>query len=175
MVEYLTPPDPGSDVVLVEYDAGWPAEYARQHDRVLTALGTTAVEVHHVGSTSVPGLAAKPVVDVVLVVADPTDEASYVPPLQRAGYVFTLREPEWHEHRLFKDRSPRVNLHVFGPGCVEVAHMLAFRDHLRVDETDRQLYERTKRELAARTWVVVQDYADAKSPVVEQIMSRALR
>ncbi len=118
MVEYLEEPDPGSDVVLVEYDAGWPDEYARQQHRIVTALGDPAAEVHHAGSTSVPGLAAKPVIDVILVVADPADEAAYAPALQGAGYTFTLREPEWHRHRLFKDRSPRVNLHVFGPGAL---------------------------------------------------------
>ncbi len=175
MVEYLEPPDPGSDVVLVEYDAGWPDEFGRQQRRIVAALGDTAAEVHHAGSTSVPGLAAKPVIDVVLVVADPADEAAYAPALQDAGYVFTLREPEWHRHRLFKDRSPRVNLHVFGPGCDEVERMLAFRDHLRADPADRALYERTKRDLAGLEWTRVQDYADAKSGVVADIMARALR
>lgn len=175
MVEYLTPPDPGSDVVLVDYDPGWPAEYARQRGRILDALGAAAVEIHHAGSTSVPHLAAKPVIDVILVVADPVDEASYAPALQQGGYEFTLREPEWHEHRLFKDCSPRVNLHVFGPGCEEVARMLTFRDHLRTHLADRALYEQTKRHLAGRTWERVQDYADAKSSIVGAIMARALR
>jgi GrpB-like predicted nucleotidyltransferase (UPF0157 family) len=175
MVEYLLPPDPGSDVVLVEPDESWPAEYARQEDRIRAALGPGVVEVHHAGSTSVPGLAAKPVIDVALVVADPTDEPAYAPALEQAGYLFYVREPEWYLHRLFKDHSPRVNLHVFPPGCEEVRRMLAFRDHLRGDATDRALYERTKRALAGRTWVRVQDYADAKSEVVGDIMTRALR
>ncbi len=175
MVEYLEPPDPGTDVFLAEYDAGWPDEFGRQRHRIVAALGDTVIEVHHAGSTSVPDLAAKPVIDVVLVVPEPADEASYAPALQEAGYRFTLREPEWHRHRLFKDRSPRVNLHVFGPGCVEVERMLAFRDHLRADPDDRALYERTKRDLAAREWTRVQDYADAKTDVVGAIMTRALR
>ncbi len=175
MVEYLQPPVTGDAVVLVEPDGGWPAEYARQESRIREALGGTALEVHHAGSTSVPGLAAKDVVDVVLVVADPADEASYVGGLEAAGYVFYLREPEWYEHRLFREERPRVNLHVFGQGCEEVRRMLAFRDHLRRDDADRLLYERTKRELATRRWGRVQDYADAKSEVVGEIMTRALR
>lgn len=175
MVEYLHPPTAGDQVILVDYDEGWPAAYARQESRIRGALGGHALEVHHVGSTSVPGLAAKPVLDVVLVVADPTDEAAYVPSLEAVGLVLHLREPEWHQHRLLRDRSPRVNLHVFGPGCEEVARMLAFRDHLRRDEADRALYERTKRDLAEREWARVQDYADAKSPVVADVMGRALR
>jgi GrpB-like predicted nucleotidyltransferase (UPF0157 family) len=175
MVEYLQPADPGGEVVLVEYDEGWPARYLQHEERIRAALGDRMVEVHHAGSTSVPGLAAKDVIDVLLVVPDPTDEAAYASALEAAGYTFHLREPEWHEHRLFKERSPRVNLHVFGPDCEEVRRMLAFRDHLRSDATDRGLYERTKRDLATREWGRVQDYADAKSDVVGDIMARALR
>lgn len=175
MVEYLQPADPGDEVVLVEYDDGWPARYRQHEERIRAALGDRMVEVHHAGSTSVPGLAAKDVIDVLLVVPDPTDEAAYAPALEAAGYTFHLREPEWHEHRLFKVRSPRVNLHVFGPDCEEVRRMLAFRDHLRSDATDRGLYECTKRDLATREWGRVQDYADAKSDVVGDIMTRALR
>jgi GrpB-like predicted nucleotidyltransferase (UPF0157 family) len=173
--EYLQPPNPGSDVVLAEPDAEWPAQFAQQETRIRSALGPAAVEVHHAGSTSVPGLAAKPVIDVLLVVADPTDEAAYVPALEETGYVLHLREPEWHGHRLLKDTAPRVNLHVFGPDCAEVARMLAFRDHLRRDPADRELYESTKRDLASRSWERVQDYADAKSDVVSDIMDRAVR
>lgn len=175
MAEYLQPPSTGEEVVLVDYDESWPAKYARQESRIRAALGEVALEVHHVGSTSVPGLAAKRVVDVVLVVADPADETAYVPALEAAGYVFHVRERDWHEHRLFRGREPRVNLHVFGPDCEEVVRMLAFRDHLRRDEGDRELYERTKRDLAGRGWDRVQDYADAKSEVVADIMERALR
>lgn len=174
MVEYLQPPDPGAGVVLVEYDVRWPARFAEQEARIRGALGEVAVEVHHAGSTSVPGLAAKDVIDVILVVPDPTDEAAYVSSLEDAGYGFHVRERDWHQHRLFKDRSPRVNLHVFGPDCDEVRRMLAFRDHLRADRVDRDRYERTKRELATHTWERVQDYADAKTDVVTDIMRRAL-
>ncbi len=176
MVEYLQPPASGDQVVLVAYDEEWPAAYAREESRIRDALGHDAVQVHHAGSTSVPGLTAKPVIDVVLVVADPPDEATYVPALEAAGYVLHLREPDWHDHRLLREgEGQRVNLHVFPPGCEEVRRMLAFRDHLRRDEADRARYERTKRELAGRTWTRVQDYADAKSEVVADIMGRALR
>ncbi|MFZ0141648.1 MAG: GrpB family protein, partial [Aeromicrobium sp.] len=130
---------------------------------------------HHAGSTSVPGLAAKDVIDVLLVVPDPTEEAAYAPALEAAGYTFHLREPEWHEHRLFREGSPRMNLHVFGRDCEEVRRMLAFRDHLRADADDRDRYERVKRDLATRAWGRVQDYADAKTAVVTDIMTRALR
>ena len=124
------------------------------------------------GSTSVPGLAAKPVIDIVLAVADSADEASYVGDLEAAGYRLHHREPEWHEHRFFVDQ-PSVQIHVFSVGSTEVERMVLFRDRLRNHPEDRELYERTKRELAAAHWSYVQDYADAKSAVVEEIISRA--
>ena len=125
------------------------------------------------GSTSVPGLPAKAIIDVNLEVADTTDEDAYVPALEAAGYVLRIREPDWFEHRLLKGVDRAVNLHVFPAGCAELERMLRFRDHLRSDEADRDLYLRTKRELAAQTWEHVQHYADAKSAVVEEIMGRA--
>jgi GrpB-like predicted nucleotidyltransferase (UPF0157 family) len=109
----------------------------------------------------------------VLEVADTTDEDAYVPLLEAAGYVLRIREPEWFEHRVLKGTDPNVNLHVFPAGCSEVERMLRFRDHLRVNEADRELYLRTKRELAAQTWEHVQHYADAKSDVVAEILRRA--
>ena len=175
MVEYLQPPASGTDVALVDPDETWPEQYAAQESRIRSALGEAAVEVHHAGSTSVPRLSAKPILDIVLVVADPDDEASYVPALEGTGYVLGLREPEWYRHRLLRGTAPRVHLHVFGPGCEEVTRMLAFRDHLRRDDADRALYESTKRDLAAQQWDRMQDYADAKSGVVGEIMARALR
>jgi GrpB-like predicted nucleotidyltransferase (UPF0157 family) len=173
VVDFLHPPGSGDEVVLVPYDDGWPDLYAGQESRIRQALGDTALEVHHAGSTSVPGLTAKPVIDIVLVVPDPVEEASYVPRLETAGYTFRVREPEWFQHRFFRGESPRVNLHVFGAGCSEVTRMLAFRDHLRRDDADRTLYQDTKLRLAERSWRLVQDYADAKTDVVLDIMSRA--
>src|SRR5207248_7862739 len=82
-------------------------------------------------------------------------------------------EPDWYQHRLLKPADRSVNLHIFSGGCPEIGRMLAFRDRVRENEADRELYERTKRELAAREWAYVQDYADAKAAVVEEIVSRA--
>jgi GrpB-like predicted nucleotidyltransferase (UPF0157 family) len=129
--------------------------------------------VEHVGSTSVPGLAAKPVIDIVLTVPDSSDEAGYLTDLESAGYVLQFREPDWYEHRFLRDRNPDVQIHVFTVGSLEVERMLLFRDRLRTRSEERELYERTKRELAARRWNYVQDYADAKSAVIEEIISRA--
>jgi GrpB-like predicted nucleotidyltransferase (UPF0157 family) len=121
----------------------------------------------------VPGLAAKPILDVLLLVPDPADEAAYVPPLEAAGFLLHVREPDWHEHRLLRAQDPDVHLHVFSESSAEAGRMLLFRDHLRGNEADRALYEQTKRRLAAQSWTRVQDYADAKSEVVEAIIARA--
>ena len=160
-------------VHLDEYDLAWPRLFEREAARIRTVLAGKVRLIEHVGSTSVPGLAAKPIIDIVLAVPDSTDEAAYVPPMESAGYILRIREPEWFEHRLFKGPDTSVNVHVFTDGTDEIDRMLAFRDWLRSNDGDRQLYERTKRELAARDWKYVQHYADAKSDVVAAIMDRA--
>jgi GrpB-like predicted nucleotidyltransferase (UPF0157 family) len=161
-------------IVLVDYDPSWPVRYEQEAQRIRAALGARALLLEHAGSTSVPGLAAKPIIDVLLAVPDSANEDDYVPALEAEGYELRIREPDWYEHRVLKKPGPNVNLHVFSAGCVEIDRMLAFRDHLRTNEADRELYERTKRELGARRWAYVQDYADAKSEVVEAIIARAL-
>jgi len=163
-----------STVHLAEPDPRWSETGAGLVREVRETLGPLAVVVAHAGSTSVPGLAAKPVVDLVLGVPDPTDEATYVPALEGLGFTLGIREPEWREHRLLRHTDPVANLHVFASGDDEISRMLAFRDHLRLDARDRATYEQTKRDLAARTWAYVQDYADAKADVVADVMSRAL-
>lgn len=160
-------------IVIVDYDPCWPEQYATEARKIRGALGARALLLEHVGSTSVPNLAAKPILDIVLVVANSADEASYVPALEQAGYVLRNREPAWYEHRVLKGVEPAVNLHVFSLGCPETERMALMRDWLRTHDDDRALYEKTKRELAQRTWKYVQNYADAKTAVVEAILARA--
>ena len=160
-------------ITLADYDPAWPEQFAREAARIRRALGDCALLVEHVGSTSVPGLIAKPIIDILLVVVDSADESAYVPALEAAGYVLRIREPEWHEHRLFKSSTSALNLHVFPAGSEEVERMLLFRDWLRANPADRELYARTKRELAQQHWQYTQHYADAKSEVVEAIIARA--
>jgi GrpB-like predicted nucleotidyltransferase (UPF0157 family) len=160
-------------ITLLAYDPDWPRSFSREADRLRAALGHLALRIEHVGSTSVPGLVAKPIIDIVLVVPDSAEEPCYVPRLEAAGYVLRIREPEWSEHRLFRGPDTEINLHVFGSGAAEVERMLRFRDRLRDDDAARERYARTKRELAPRTWRHVQDYADAKTAVVEEILGGA--
>jgi GrpB-like predicted nucleotidyltransferase (UPF0157 family) len=158
-------------IVLAEYDPEWPELYRREEQRIRAALGPAACLIEHVGSTSVPGLAAKPRIDIVLAVPDSAAEPAYLLPLERAGYVLCIREPGWNEHRMFKGPDTDVNLHVFSSGCPEVGRMIAFRDRLRTHPTDRARYEQLKRSLATRSWRFVQEYADAKTDLIRAILA----
>lgn len=127
-------------IKLAEYNPEWPEQLSREAPRIRAALGARAVQIEHVGSTSVPGLIAKPIIDVLLVVEDSADEDSYIPALTAIGYVLRIREPEWHEHRMFKALEIDVNLHVFTSGSVEIHRMLLLRDRLRNDAQERPHY-----------------------------------
>ncbi len=174
LVPYAVP------VLVVEHDPAWAARFEVERAVITAALGAVAVAVEHVGSTSVPGLPAKPVIDILLLVTDSSDESAYLPALESAGYTLRIREPDWLEHRVLyrraETRSPHdVNLHVFSPGAAdaEITRMRVFREWLCTHPQDRELYAATKRELATRRWRFVQDYADAKTEVVEAILARA--
>jgi GrpB-like predicted nucleotidyltransferase (UPF0157 family) len=163
-------------VTLHDYDERWPAVFVQHRRRIVEALapttdgGGTEVDVEHIGSTSVPGLAAKPIVDVVVVVPDITAEEDYLDPLLAAGYELRVREPG---HRLVRTPERDVHVHVYERGATAVAEYLLLRDHLRVDATDRDLYASTKRELLDRRWDDMNDYADAKTEVITAIKERA--
>ena len=159
--------------MIEEYDARWAEVFEREAKRVRTVLGSRALRIEHVGSTSVAGLSAKPIIDMVLVVSDSAKEDKYVPALEAAGYLLRIRERDWNEHRMFKRPKAEINLHVFSSGCAEIERMVMFRDWLRENAADRDLYARTKRELAQKKWKYVQNYADAKSGVIQEIIGRA--
>jgi GrpB-like predicted nucleotidyltransferase (UPF0157 family) len=169
----VKPPPLQSPIEIRDYDPAWPSMYEREAARIRTVLGDRVVRLEHAGSTSVPSLPAKPIIDIVLEVPDSSDEPAYVPDMEAAGYVLVIREPEWFQHRVFKGPDTNINLHVFTAGSAEVERMVRFRDWLRANAADRELYARAKRELAARAWKYVQQYADAKTDVVRQIMGRA--
>ncbi|AHH21288.1 UPF0157 family protein [Nocardia nova SH22a] len=180
-----TDPDPDVDpwvggrpeedpVEIVAYDPNWPQRFETQAARIRTALGVAVIDIDHVGSTSVEGLAAKDVVDVDLTIADPRAEETYVPLLEPLGYTHIIREPSWHEHRMLHLPDPRVNLHVFGPDCPEVIRHRMFRDWLRTHPDDRALYEAAKRS-AVPGGGAVMDYNLRKQPVIRVIYDRLFR
>ncbi|KAH6893083.1 grpb/dephospho-CoA kinase [Thelonectria olida] len=166
-------------LVIVEPDPSWPETFNLLKARILSALGSIVVSVKHVGSTSVPGLPAKPVIDIDLVVQDVTNEASYVNALEAAGFQFLLREPAWHEHRFFCGYAPMsCNLHVWGPECPETERHSIFTDWLKGNEADRELYSRTKRDMAevsVKNGETVMQYNLRKQEVIRDILTRAFK
>lgn len=160
-------------IQIVDYDPRWPELFRREAERIRTVLGQRALRIEHTGSTSVPGMVAKPIIDVLLVLTDSADEGAYVPDMEAAGYLLRIREPDWFEHRVFKGPDTDINLHVLSSGCPEIDRILKFRDRLRSNTADRDLYAGTKLVLAQKQWKYVQNYADAKTAVIEEILARA--
>ena len=178
-------PDPDEDpwvhgppapvpVVLSAYDPSWPDRYAALAAGIRAALGDLVLDLDHVGSTAVPGLAAKDLIDIDLTVPDPADEAVYVPALEAAGWRHVVREPSWHQHRGLSRAEPRANLHVFGPDCPEVVRHRMFRDWLRSHPDDRERYEAAKR-AAVPGGGHVMDYNARKQDTVRAIYDRMFR
>jgi GrpB-like predicted nucleotidyltransferase (UPF0157 family) len=167
------PPAPVT-VALVAYDPSWPDRYATLAGEVRAALGDVVLDIDHVGSTAVPGLAAKDVIDIDLTVADPRDEATYIPTLEAIGWRHVVREPSWHEHRCLSRSTPHANLHVFGPDCPETIRHRMFRDWLRSHPDDRRLYETAKRE-AVPGGGHVMDYNARKQDTIRAIYDRLFR
>lgn len=157
-------------IIVAGYDQDWPVQFASIRDRLRAALGPVALDIEHIGSTSVPGLAAKPIIDVLVTVADIGDESTYVPALEGAGFVLRVREPE---HRMFRTPGKDVHVHLYEPGHHSVADYLDLRDWLRLDQADRDLYAGAKRDLAQRPWSDMNYYADAKTGVIQEVLARA--
>jgi GrpB-like predicted nucleotidyltransferase (UPF0157 family) len=161
-------------IVIVDYDPHWPALFEQLAHALQSALGPLALSIEHVGSTSVPGLPAKPVIDIDLTVSNPADEAAYLPQLEQLGYDLTIREPNGHEHRCLRLHDPRVNLHVFGPNCPEVIRHRMFRDWLCQHPDDLALYEQAKRQAAIDVENVMV-YNQRKQAVIHEIYSRMFK
>jgi GrpB-like predicted nucleotidyltransferase (UPF0157 family) len=184
-VTYVGAHPTGYVMRIEEPDPTWPQRYAELEARISTALGDRLLTIQHIGSTSVPGLPAKPIIDVDVAVADPADEPAYVPALESVGLVHWLTEPDWHEHRLFKLLTePRVHVHVFGPDCPEMVRHRMFRDWLVEHPEDRELYAAAKRSALATVAVGDADhgalgfgmrYNAVKEPVVREIYDRVFR
>lgn len=167
-----TPTPLDGPVVLVPYDPNWPAMFEAEAAHVRRALGDKALVLEHVGSTSVPGLLAKPCIDMVLGVADAADEDDYVPQLDAAGFVLRIRQPAWNEHRVFKSERVNINLHVWSADSSEIARHINFRDWLRTHPEDMALYATSKQATAAGDFATMPEYADAKNGVIREIQAR---
>jgi GrpB-like predicted nucleotidyltransferase (UPF0157 family) len=159
------------EIKISDYDPDWPKKFEQHSKRIADALGDTALRIEHIGSTSVPGLAAKPIIDILVVVQNSADESAYLAQLEAAGYVLRVREPEWNEHRMFRTPEKDVHVHIYSVSCPEIQRNLTFRDRLRHNSDDRSRYEQTKRELSAIEWPDMNAYAEAKTEVIESIIA----
>jgi GrpB-like predicted nucleotidyltransferase (UPF0157 family) len=163
---------PSQPIVVVDADPSWPIWFADEAARIGALLGGVAISIEHVGSTSVPDLPAKPIIDIDVLVADSSAEDGYVSVLERAGYRHVLREPWWNGHRMLVGPGGRFNLHVFPSGAPEPVRHLLFRDWLRSHPDDRQLYADAKLRLADETATNPEAYNLAKNTVIDDIYSR---
>ncbi len=159
-------------VVVAPPDPQWSADFRRIESRIRAVLGDRVLDIEHVGSTSVPDLWAKPLIDVDLTVADSADEAAYVPAMEAAGFLLRAREPEWEEHRMFRGAEPTSNVHVWSPGAVEPRRTAVFRDWMRDHADDRAAYADLKRALATQGFTDVMDYNTAKGGLIYDIYER---
>ena len=169
---------PPTAIEVVDPDPEWPSQFEVLAARIRRALGAAVLALEHVGSTAVPGLAAKPVIDIDLTVADSSDEAAWLPPLEAAGFELVIREPWWHQHRCLTSEDPRCNLHVFSPDCPETIRHVLFRDWLRTHPDDLIAYREAKLGAAEATNAAgehVMDYNARKQPVIRAIYDRAFR
>jgi GrpB-like predicted nucleotidyltransferase (UPF0157 family) len=171
-------PPPATPIDIVDADPSWPSQFEQVAIRIRGALGDRALALEHVGSTSVPDLPAKPIIDIDLTVTDASDESAYVPPLETVGFVLTIREQSWHQHRLMVATSPAVNLHVWSPDSPEAIRHLMFRDWLREHAADRRRYADAKRAAAAASNAdgeSMMEYNLRKQPVVRDILDDIFR
>ena len=153
------------EIVIADHDPAWAERFLVERARIVAALGERALRIEHVGSTSVPGLAAKPIVDILVEVAALDDSAG----LAGAGYVLRVRE---EGHRMYRTPELDVHVHVWPSGSPNIGADLAFRDRLRSSPEDRAAYEALKRSLASRDWPDMNHYAEAKGPLIREILAR---
>ena len=162
-------------IEIVSYDREWSRKFEQHAMIIVDSIGINALQVEHIGSTSVPGLVAKPIIDILVVVVDSANESSYLPQLEAAGYLLRVREPNWNEHRMFRTPEKDVHIHIYSVGCPEIQRNLIFRNRLRQNAEDRNLYGETKRNLATQEWSDMNAYANAKTEVIENIIARSSR
>jgi len=161
------------EIIIVDYQPQWVKQFQIHAKKIADAMGNAALRIEHIGSTSVPDLAAKPIIDILLMVENSAEENSYLPQLEAAGYLLRVREPEFFEHRMFRTPQKDVHIHVYSHDSPEIKRNLTFRDRLRRNAKDREIYEQTKRKLATQQWPSMNAYANAKSEVIERIIAAA--
>jgi GrpB-like predicted nucleotidyltransferase (UPF0157 family) len=167
---------PDTSIEVTDPDSDWPRQYDDLAGRIREVLGWRVLQLEHVGSTSVPGLPAKPIIDIDLTVADPGREQDYIPALETIGFRLRIREPWWHGHRALRTDQPLCNLHVFGFDSPELVKHRIFRDWLRGNPADRDRYAAAKRQAASEANAAgehAMQYNARKQQVIREIYRRA--
>ena len=163
----------GDPIRIAEYDSQWPLRFQQWQQRLAAELGETAVRIEHVGSTSVPDLPAKPIVDIQISVRDLEDESNYVPQLERSGNQLRSRDELHRYFRPFSGQPRDRHIHVCASGSTWEREHLLFRDYLRTHVAARDRYAAAKRQAAARWADDGWAYTDAKSLVILSILREA--
>lgn len=174
---WVIPPDT-KPVSIVEPRDSWQKDGEALIQQIRDAIGPRAIRLDHIGSTSVGGMPAKPIIDVDLTIADPSKEEEWLPQLEDTGLILTVREPWWFHHRMLETPERDAHIHVFGPDSAEPLKHLVLRNWLRESEEDRQLYAQTKRDAAAETVArgeTLNEYNQRKQEVLRAIYQRAFQ
>jgi len=158
-------------IEIISYDDSWPLKYVEHKNKIIEALGDSKINIEHIGSTAVPHLSAKPIIDILLVVKDSSNEDEYLDKMESAGYQLRVREPDFHEHRMFRTIERDVHIHILSNGSSEIERYISFRNRLRTNGLDRNNYEKLKLKLATKQWEDMNEYAEAKSEIIERIIA----
>jgi GrpB-like predicted nucleotidyltransferase (UPF0157 family) len=158
------------EIQIAPYDPAWPQCFETERQKIKAALGPGAIRIDHVGSTAVPGLSAKPIIDIQVSIENSDDESTYLPQLEKQGYVLRVREKG---RRMFRTPKLDVHIHVCRTGSDWERRHLLFRDWLKHDKADREAYQKLKEGLVKRVWETMNHYADAKSDLIQEITRHA--
>ena len=158
------------EIKIVPYDKNWPLRYKTEKKKIEKAIASQEHHIEHVGSTSIEGLPAKPIIDIQVSIQDPNDESSFVPALEEQGYILRVRE---EGHRMMRTSKLDVHIHICQIGSDWERRHLLFRDWLRHNETDRKAYGDLKEKLSKQSWETMNHYADAKGDLIQEITKRA--
>ena len=158
------------EIKVIPYSPDWPKRFEKEKQKIQAALGRYVEYIDHIGSTAVPGLSAKPIIDIQVSVADPDDESKLLLQMQKQGYVLRVREKG---RRMFRTPELDVHIHVCKVSSDWERRHLLFRDWLRHDSADRKAYQKLKERLAKEDWRTMNHYAGAKSDLIREITSHA--
>ena len=157
-------------IKIVKYNNDWHSKFLEHKNKIQNCLGDIVIGIEHIGSTSVPNLSAKPIIDILLIVNDSANEDKYLKKMEDAEYELRVREPDFHEHRMFRTSEKDVHIHVLSKGSTEIDEYILFRNRLRSNDTDRIRYEKVKLYLAKSNWNDMNEYADAKTKIIKEII-----